>query len=87
VSTQRTTQSDKLAGARAAHLSSVPGRPERYSDLTPSCYLDSADLGVLLGAVGGAGGAGGPLRSKISKQVCPLHHHAMLFLACVLVVN
>lgn len=64
VSTLQTTQSDRLAAARAAALS-VPRRG-RYGALTPSYHLDEFDLEALMAGAGLAGTAG---RKKIPKQV------------------
>mmetsp|Transcript_7192 Transcript_7192/g.15644 ORF Transcript_7192/g.15644 Transcript_7192/m.15644 type:complete len:932 (+) Transcript_7192:226-3021(+) len=57
LSTQRTTQSDRMFALKAATVA-----PQRYSRLTPMQYLDSADIEALMGA------AQKP-RAKISKQV------------------
>ena len=49
------------------------GRQQRYAGLTPSQYLDGADMEALLatarGAAAGGGVGGGKARSKATKQV------------------
>jgi hypothetical protein len=66
VSTLQTTQSDKLAAARAAQL--AVSRRGRYGALTPSQHLDGYDMEALMAdaRVGAAG------KKKIGKQVTQL---------------
>jgi hypothetical protein len=62
VSTLQTTQSDKLAAARAAQ--SAVSRRMRYGQLTPSYRLDNVDMEALM-----ASAQQGLGKKKLGKQV------------------